>query len=142
MPRAASGPDIDAVAPTDAFYPLTMPITVGPGSMAVAITLGSQRPRASLPEIALLVVAAIAGLIAIAATIYVCYRFAEGTVGALGAARHKCLSAAVGVHSALHRHRHFVERLQRPHPLAPASAASTQFWRACFACRFSFFDDT
>ena len=28
--------------------------------------------------------AAIAGLIAIAATIYLCYRFAEGTVGALG----------------------------------------------------------
>jgi multiple antibiotic resistance protein len=74
-----------AVAPTDAFYPLTMPITVGPGSIAVAITLGSQRPRESLPEIALLVVAAVAGLIAIAATIYVCYRFAEGTVGALGA---------------------------------------------------------
>jgi multiple antibiotic resistance protein len=73
-----------AVAPTDAFYPLTMPLTVGPGSMAVAITLGSQRPPASLPEIPFLAGAAIVGLIAIAATIYVCYRFAEGTVGALG----------------------------------------------------------
>ena len=72
------------VTPTDAFYPLTMPITVGPGSMAVAITLGSQRPRAALPEVALLVVAAVVGLIAITATIYVCYRFAKGTVGALG----------------------------------------------------------
>jgi len=28
--------------------------------------------------------AAVAGVIAIAVTIYVCYRFAEGTVGALG----------------------------------------------------------
>jgi multiple antibiotic resistance protein len=73
-----------AVAPSDAFYPLTMPITVGPGSMAVAITLGSQRPPESLAEIALLAGAAVVGLIAIAATIYVCYRFAEGTVGALG----------------------------------------------------------
>jgi multiple antibiotic resistance protein len=73
-----------AVAPTDSFYPLTMPITVGPGSMAVAITLGSQRPPASLGEIPLLVVAGIVGLIAIAATVYVCFRFAEGTVGALG----------------------------------------------------------
>jgi multiple antibiotic resistance protein len=73
------------VKPTDAFYPLTMPITVGPGSIAVAITLGSQRPRlADLTELALLGGAAIAGLIAIAATIYVCYRFAERTVGALG----------------------------------------------------------
>ena len=61
-----------------------MPITVGPGSIAVAITLGSQRPRVALAEVALLGGAAIAGLAAIAATVYVCYRFAEGTVGALG----------------------------------------------------------
>jgi multiple antibiotic resistance protein len=70
--------------PTDAFYPLTMPITVGPGSIAVAITIGSQRPRAPLPEVAILGAAALAGVVAITATIYVCYRFAEQTVGALG----------------------------------------------------------
>ncbi|MGB8682254.1 MAG: MarC family protein [Candidatus Binatus sp.] len=71
--------------PTDPFYPLTMPITVGPGSIAVAITLGSQRPRVeSLSRLAVLGGAAVAGIVAIAATIYVCYRFAEGTVGALG----------------------------------------------------------
>ena len=29
----------------NAFYPLTMPLTVGPGSIAVAIGLGSQRPE-------------------------------------------------------------------------------------------------
>ena len=73
------------VKPTDAFYPLTMPITVGPGSIAVAITLGSQRPRAAdLAQLTLLACAAVAGLVAIAATIYLCYRFAEETVGALG----------------------------------------------------------
>jgi multiple antibiotic resistance protein len=77
--------DHKPVTPTDAFYPLTMPITVGPGSIAVAITLGSQRPKlANIPYIALVGGAAIAGLVAIAATIYVCYRFAEGIVGALG----------------------------------------------------------
>src|ERR1700754_2480429 len=32
---------------TDCFYPMTMPLTVGPGSISVAITLGSQRPRAT-----------------------------------------------------------------------------------------------
>jgi multiple antibiotic resistance protein len=78
--RAAHRP----VPPTDAFYPLTMPLTVGPGSIAVAITLGSQRPRVSLPKVALLGCAAVGGLIAIAATIYICYRFAERTVGMLG----------------------------------------------------------
>jgi multiple antibiotic resistance protein len=73
------------VKPHDAFYPLTMPITVGPGSIAVAITLGSQRPRfANLTQLAVLGGAAVSGLIAIAATIYLCYRFAERTVGALG----------------------------------------------------------
>src|SRR5271169_1465152 len=73
------------VKPTSAFYPLTMPITVGPGSIAVAITLGSQRPRAdTLTHLAMLGIGAFAGLLAVVATIYVCYRFAEGTVGALG----------------------------------------------------------
>ena len=28
------------------FYPLTLPLTVGPGSIAVALTLGTQRPAA------------------------------------------------------------------------------------------------
>jgi multiple antibiotic resistance protein len=40
---AAPAPAI-AAAPAEAFYPLTMPLTVGPGSISVAITLGSQRP--------------------------------------------------------------------------------------------------
>ncbi|MGC1191863.1 MAG: MarC family protein [Candidatus Binatus sp.] len=79
--RAAHEPKI----PTDTFYPLTMPITVGPGSIAVAITIGSQRPRDEVfSQVAILGLAAIAGVVAMAATIYVCYRYAEGTVGALG----------------------------------------------------------
>jgi multiple antibiotic resistance protein len=56
----------------------------GSGSIAVAITLGSQRPREPFAQLAILGGGAVAGLVAIAATIYVCYRFAEGTVGALG----------------------------------------------------------
>jgi multiple antibiotic resistance protein len=77
--------DRKPVAPADAFYPLTMPLTVGPGSIAVAITLGSQRPRTdNFAHIALLGAAAIVGLIAIAATVYVCYRFAERTIVVLG----------------------------------------------------------
>jgi len=71
--------------PTTAFYPLTMPITVGPGSIAVAITLGSQRPRvADLTELAILGAAAFAGIVAITVTIFLCYRFAETTIGVLG----------------------------------------------------------
>lgn len=77
-----SAPD----APIDAFYPLTMPLTVGPGSISVAVTLGSQRPAFSsgLGDLAMLAGGAIAGLAAIAATIYVCYRFAGKLVNVMG----------------------------------------------------------
>ncbi len=62
-----------------AFYPLTMPLTVGPGSIATAITLGSQRPAVmSAPEnLVVLGLAAITAMVAIAATIYLSYRFAD-----------------------------------------------------------------
>jgi multiple antibiotic resistance protein len=74
------------VTAEDAFYPLTMPLTVGPGSISVAITLGSQRPYEgmNLAKILLLGGAAIAGLLAISATIWLCYRYAENVVAVLG----------------------------------------------------------
>src|SRR5215469_10870772 len=66
---------------TDSFYPLTMPLTVGPGSISVAISLGSQRPVAAdlehITNYLLLGGGAVLGLLAIAVTIYVCYRFGE-----------------------------------------------------------------
>ncbi len=71
----------------DSFYPLTMPLTVGPGSISVAITLGSQRPKiADLAHLLSLGGAAVAGLLAMAATVYFFYRFAERTVATLGTA--------------------------------------------------------
>ena len=73
-------------APVDAFYPLTMPLTVGPGSISVAITLGSQRPKApaGVEQLGLLAGGAVLGLVAMGVTIYLCYRFAERIVPALG----------------------------------------------------------
>jgi multiple antibiotic resistance protein len=69
----------------DAFYPLTMPLTVGPGSISVAITLGSQRPKDfGLEQLMQFGSAAIIGIVAIVLTIWFCYRFAERTVAALG----------------------------------------------------------
>ncbi len=70
----------------DAFYPLTMPLTVGPGSISVAVTLGSQRPTPTddLTQLAILGGAAVAGLAAIAATIYISYRFADRIMLFLG----------------------------------------------------------
>ena len=70
----------------NAFYPLTMPLTVGPGAISVAIALGSERPKeaADLVDLAVLAGAAIAGLAAVAVTICIRYRFAEPTIAALG----------------------------------------------------------
>jgi multiple antibiotic resistance protein len=69
------------------FYPLTMPLTVGPGSMSVAITIGSRKPatEAHWGELALHAIGALAGVVAIAVTIYIAYRFAESLARALGA---------------------------------------------------------
>jgi len=85
-PTGGTG-DVDTSGGVDAFYPLTMPLTVGPGAISVAIALGAQRPQepAQLVDVALLGGAAIAGLAAIALTVFFCYRFAERMVSMLGA---------------------------------------------------------
>jgi len=80
--QAASGPR--ATIP-DSFYPLTMPLTVGPGSMSVAITLGAQRPRVGgLEQLLIVAAGAGAGMVALAVTIYLSYRFAQYLTSALG----------------------------------------------------------
>jgi hypothetical protein len=68
------------------FYPLTMPLTVGPGSISVAITIGSRKAETpdSLPLLLLHGAGALAGVIAIAATIYLSYRFASRVARLLG----------------------------------------------------------
>jgi multiple antibiotic resistance protein len=73
-------------AALDAFYPLTMPMTVGPGAMSVAVAIGSQRPTGlELSQILAQEGAAILGILAVSITIYLCYRYGEGLVAKLGA---------------------------------------------------------
>ncbi|TLY64979.1 MAG: NAAT family transporter [Gammaproteobacteria bacterium] len=77
----------DGARKVGSFYPLTMPLTVGPGSMSVAITIGSRKPAGPLQiaDLALHAIGALAGLVAIAVTIYLAYRFAETIARLLGA---------------------------------------------------------
>lgn len=66
-----------------AFYPLTMPLTVGPGSISVALTLGANPPQGLRP----LLVTSLAhglGFLLVAASVYVCYRYAEPILTKLG----------------------------------------------------------
>jgi multiple antibiotic resistance protein len=75
---------MQATAP-DPFYPLTMPLTVGPGSISVAITLGSQLPKmAGAEHLTLAVGGAVAGALAMALSVYFSYRFAQRLVRLLG----------------------------------------------------------
>lgn len=66
-----------------AFYPLTLPLTVGPGSISVAITLGANaaQPGFHLPTL----VAALVGSVLIALSVFLCYGFADRLARALGA---------------------------------------------------------
>jgi multiple antibiotic resistance protein len=67
----------------EAFYPLTLPLTVGPGSISVAITLGAnaKHPQGmSVPT----AVAAITASLLIAVSIFLCYGFADRLARMLG----------------------------------------------------------
>lgn len=69
----------------DAFYPLTLPLTVGPGSISVAITLGANGPhRLGASLIAILAAAIGSALVAI--SIYLCYAYADRLAGVIGQA--------------------------------------------------------
>jgi multiple antibiotic resistance protein len=57
-----------------AFYPLTLPLTVGPGSISMAITLGANEPWHLGPNL----------LAILAAVIYICYGFAHRLAAIVG----------------------------------------------------------
>lgn len=62
-----------------AFYPLTFPLTVGPGSVSVAITLGARAKHQNLEVIADLI-----GVLLVAITVWFSYRFASRLIAYLG----------------------------------------------------------
>jgi multiple antibiotic resistance protein len=68
---------------TKAFYPLTLPLTVGPGSISVAITLGANEPHVD-HRIIFSMIGAVIGAVLIAASVYLCYAFADRLARALG----------------------------------------------------------
>ncbi len=73
--------------PTDpfrnAFYPLTLPLTVGPGSISVAITLGANAPHHQGLHL-LTILTALIGSLLIALSIFLCYGFADRLGRVLG----------------------------------------------------------
>ena len=66
-----------------AFYPLTMPLTVGPGSISIALTLGAHN-GGTLRAVVDTAIANTIGIAVVAASVYLCYRYAEAIVDKVG----------------------------------------------------------
>src|SRR3984885_11012838 len=73
---------------SNAFYPYTLPVTVGPGSISVAITLGANLPaELHAPSFLapIILIASFTGVILICALVYGSYRYANAAERFLGA---------------------------------------------------------
>jgi multiple antibiotic resistance protein len=60
-----------------------MPITVGPGALSVALTLGAN-PSSNLRTTAITVLAHALGILAVALAVYLCYRYGDRVLRKLG----------------------------------------------------------
>jgi len=67
----------------EAFYPLTLPLTVGPGSISIAITLGANEPR-HLGGNLISILTATIGAMLIAISVYLCYGYADRLAAVIG----------------------------------------------------------
>lgn len=67
-----------------AFFPLTMPITAGPGSIAVTLTIGAHEMSQSFTTGLLGEVGVVIGILLSALTVFLCYRYAARITNKLG----------------------------------------------------------
>jgi multiple antibiotic resistance protein len=65
------------------FYPLTLPVTVDPGAIAVAITVGANHAH-GVERVVIAIIASILGLGLIAFTVWLAYHYAERVARWLG----------------------------------------------------------
>jgi multiple antibiotic resistance protein len=65
------------------FYPMTFPLTVGPGSISVAIALGANS-HSREPRLLILLLSSTIGLMIVSAVVYLSYRYSVRLVGFLG----------------------------------------------------------
>jgi len=74
-----------------AFYPLTMPFTAGPGTIAVAIALGSNLPFGQ-PGFGAFFIGASTAALAVATVVWVSYTSADKLVALLGSSRARVIA--------------------------------------------------
>jgi multiple antibiotic resistance protein len=85
--QASEAEGIDAVA----FYPLTMPFTTGPGTISVAIAIGSNLPVGQ-PNFLPFVLGATAAALTMAIIVWIAYSSADRLVAFLGQSQVRVLS--------------------------------------------------
>ncbi len=76
---------IDIPASRLAFYPLTMPLTTGPGTISVAISLGASRPSGLHPPLLEFFIETLIAVALLTLLIYVAYRYSASFAEAIGA---------------------------------------------------------
>jgi multiple antibiotic resistance protein len=74
-----------------AFFPLTLPFTTGPGTIAVAIALSANGPAAGSTSASFLIGASVAA-ISVAVIVGACYAQADRLVALLGQSRSRVVS--------------------------------------------------
>ncbi len=67
-----------------AFFPLTLPITAGPGCIAVAIAVGSRAAHPPLRAVPEHYLGTLAGVLGVALAVWLCFRFATTVFDKLG----------------------------------------------------------
>jgi multiple antibiotic resistance protein len=69
-----------------AFYPLTLPLTVDPGALAVAVTIGANHAR-GVERVVIAFLGGITGTAIISASVWLAYRYAPRVAKWLGHTR-------------------------------------------------------
>jgi len=82
------------LSPEAAFYPLTMPLTTGPGTISVAIVLSAERPASDAGLISFMLGLSGAA-VAIALLVWLAYRYADTVIALLGNAGARVLTRLV-----------------------------------------------
>jgi len=83
-PQVAAPEEASAIS--RAFYPLTLPLTVDPGAISAAVTIGANH-SSNITRILIAIVGATIGVVIIAASVWVAYRYAERIARWLGHSR-------------------------------------------------------
>jgi multiple antibiotic resistance protein len=74
----------EAEGNAQAFFPLTMPLTAGPGSLAVSLTIGAHENAGSLSSMLIGKAGAVIGILLASITVYFCYSYAHYLTKKLG----------------------------------------------------------